>query len=848
MVVELTASRLIANYVGNSLYTWTSVIGVVLAGISVGNYLGGWLADRYDTRRVLAWLFLIAGFMTFGILFLNNYAATVTRPEGMSWPIWVMLVVAGVFFVPALSLGTISPVTASMALKRTERTGITLGSIYAWGALGSICGTFLTGFWLIGEFGSRQVVCMTSIVLVTMAAILAGGQRIFRVVALVGPLPLMIYYGIISSATAEGMSTTARAIAGISSGWKTTPADFAADEKALAAATKKRDETTAAAARARGEWRAARKQNEDRWAQWGGRLGAQLHALGMTLALRRDDPSQYHAESDYFSINVSTNRSGDEVVKSLSLDHLIHSYYNPQFPTKLHYEYEMIYAACTERAALLWDRETAVTLSALPWDDDFATSFPARVRYNPGAQQLSIRGPMSFAQLWTLLSIGPRGAYGRALLSAWQQSNGNKTGASKKIGGVIVVPLQELPDGVTFPARIAARVRYDRALKAIVCTAPFSDAELFALLAQGEMQQYVEAVTGLDQESRSTSALFVGGGGYIFPRWLEATFPGQPLIDVAEIDPAVQQVAERELGLPREYGHPSDGKTFIRTHVGDARNFVDERLRENERKAAKGEPPLTYDFIYGDAFNDLSVPWHLTTREYSEKIVRLLTPGLGVYLINLIDIYPRVTSPENSGADCYLSGTPPEALRPVGTLLEVWQPAPARFPGLQLFFSGQEGYRLGFRGIMSEELRDRLLKVAASDKPLQSAIRSLFQRSHQEKAGQFLARYLNTATTLFPYVYLFTSNEEGPQEGRDTFVVVCALKDLEFEMQPAISSFWKHGPFAWTQPDENGTPHDFGEMPAIRQLARGQLLTDDFAPVDNLLIPVAVNASRKREE
>jgi hypothetical protein len=257
---------------------------------------------------------------------------------------------------------------------------------------------------------------------------------------------------------------------------------------------------------------------------------------------------------------------------------------------------------------------------------------------------------------------------------------------------------------------------------------------------------------------------------------------------------------------------------------------------------------VTYDFIYGDAFNDLSVPWHLTTREYSEKVARLLTPGLGVYLINLIDIYPRVESPETSGAAAYLGGTPPEAIRPAAPLLEVWQPAPARFPGLLVFFSGQEGYRLGFRGIMSEELRDRLLKVAADDRPLQSAIGSLYQRSHQEKAGRFLARYVNTATTLFPYVYLFTSNEAGPRGGRDTFVVVCSLRDLEFEKQPAMSTFWKYGPFAWTQPDESNAPHDFGEMPAIRQLARGQLLTDDFAPVDNLLLPVAVTASRKREE
>jgi predicted membrane-bound spermidine synthase len=47
MVVELVAGRLVARHLGSSLYTWTSVIGVVMAGLAVGNYTGGRLADRY---------------------------------------------------------------------------------------------------------------------------------------------------------------------------------------------------------------------------------------------------------------------------------------------------------------------------------------------------------------------------------------------------------------------------------------------------------------------------------------------------------------------------------------------------------------------------------------------------------------------------------------------------------------------------------------------------------------------------------------------------------------------------------------------------------------------------------
>src|SRR5262249_16687206 len=76
MVLELTAWGLIANYIGQSLYTWTSVIGVVLAGISMGNYLGGWLADNYPPQKVLSWLFGTAGVLTLSVLFFNNWAAT----------------------------------------------------------------------------------------------------------------------------------------------------------------------------------------------------------------------------------------------------------------------------------------------------------------------------------------------------------------------------------------------------------------------------------------------------------------------------------------------------------------------------------------------------------------------------------------------------------------------------------------------------------------------------------------------------------------------------------------------------------------------------------------------------
>ena len=125
----------------------------------------------------------------------------------MEWQWWVMLVVAWVFLLPALSLGTISPVVASMALKRSARTGITVGNIYAWGALGSIVGTFLTGFWLIGVLGTKHIIWMTAGVLVIMAALVSGSQRAFRMAMLFGALQFVVVVGLCASITASPART-----------------------------------------------------------------------------------------------------------------------------------------------------------------------------------------------------------------------------------------------------------------------------------------------------------------------------------------------------------------------------------------------------------------------------------------------------------------------------------------------------------------------------------------------------------------------------------------------------------------------------------------------------------------
>jgi spermidine synthase len=378
MVLELVAGRIITPYVGVSLYTWTSVIGVVLAGISLGNYLGGRLADRWASLRLLGGIFLLGGLCCFGVLAVDALGGRLPA----DWPIVLQILVltAALFFVPCAVLGAISPVVAKLAVRDLAETGSTVGKIYASGALGSIVGTFATGFILISWLGTHTIVWGVAVILLALGLVFVLGNR---------------WQPVLLSA----LVITGGSMLTFDQGWLRGPCT---------------------------------------------------------------------RETDYFCIKVREEEKEGQPVRVLILDRLVHSYTSLNDPTKLVYGYEQIYAEVT-----------------------------------------------------------------------------------------------------------AYRAQRDNHLR----------------------------------------ALFIGGGGYTFPKYLEAVYPGSD-IHVVEIDPGVTQVAHELLGLSQD--------TSIVTYSQDARLFLKQSVTQ------------PYDLILGDAFNDFSVPYHLTTREFNERVRAWLADD-GIYMVNLID-------------------------------------------------------------------------------------------------------------------------------------------------------------------------------------------------------------------
>ena len=136
---------------------------------------------------------------------------------------------------------------------------------------------------------------------------------------------------------------------------------------------------------------------------------------------------------------------------------------------------------------------------------------------------------------------------------------------------------------------------------------------------------------------------------------------------------------------------------------------------------------------------------------------------------------------------------------------------------------------------MSDLLRDRLLKLGKGRTGFEEAVQRLYADSRTRKTGRFLGSYVNTISRVFRFIYVFSSEAGLPQASRDTFVIVASKRQLELADLRQASSHWSGAPFASLETDSSGKLQARGQMSEILANAFSMVLTDDFAPVDNLL-------------
>lgn len=171
MVLEMAGSRVVAPYMGTSLIVWTSLIGIIMASLTLGYWLGGVVSDRYPRPKLL-------GAIIGGASLSTGLMAIAANPllgaiAGNIPNVYVGSVIAAIslFAVPSALLGMVSPFIVRLAMHSVGSSGSTVGRFSALSSAGSILGTFLGGFVLISFFASGTILFLVAGVLALVALV-----------------------------------------------------------------------------------------------------------------------------------------------------------------------------------------------------------------------------------------------------------------------------------------------------------------------------------------------------------------------------------------------------------------------------------------------------------------------------------------------------------------------------------------------------------------------------------------------------------------------------------------------------------------------------------------------------
>jgi spermidine synthase len=181
LIVEVLAVRILSPYYGNTIFTVSSVISVILLALSVGYWAGGVLADRRPSLDLFFGIILASGVL---LLAFHALGAFVLPPlsAGLSLALGPLVSATLLFLVPALLLGMLSPFAVKLQsdLVPGEGVGRVAGGIFFWSTLGSITGSLLAGFVLIPRIGVNQILVATAVALVALGVIPLVVMRVKR--------------------------------------------------------------------------------------------------------------------------------------------------------------------------------------------------------------------------------------------------------------------------------------------------------------------------------------------------------------------------------------------------------------------------------------------------------------------------------------------------------------------------------------------------------------------------------------------------------------------------------------------------------------------------------------------
>ncbi|PYQ10438.1 MAG: hypothetical protein DMH00_11295, partial [Acidobacteria bacterium] len=193
MVYEITWTRVLAPVAGSSVYSFTLILGAILAGIGAGSLLlstrlGHWIHPGRGFAAAQILLGCVAFLSLWGLKIYPDLmlrAAMKYPSDPQAFLLREFLTIGAIVLPPGMLLGALFPFATRLLHTLEAEAGADVGRVYAWNTAGSLLGSLAAGFFLVETIGSQKTLglaCLASIC-VGFAGLLLAPGRIFRRVA-----------------------------------------------------------------------------------------------------------------------------------------------------------------------------------------------------------------------------------------------------------------------------------------------------------------------------------------------------------------------------------------------------------------------------------------------------------------------------------------------------------------------------------------------------------------------------------------------------------------------------------------------------------------------------------------
>ena len=176
---EMVASRILTPLFGSGIYTWATIISIVVTGLMAGYFIGGVTADRHPTFGVAAVIKFVGALYLLIVFFMTDGGLNrvIDAVPGEITALFASGFI--VCFPPMLVLGMYSPLAVRLILGDPHDAGKVSGGLFAISSLGNIVGIIITTFVLIPSIGTRAITLGFAAFLIVsaMASVVARASR-----------------------------------------------------------------------------------------------------------------------------------------------------------------------------------------------------------------------------------------------------------------------------------------------------------------------------------------------------------------------------------------------------------------------------------------------------------------------------------------------------------------------------------------------------------------------------------------------------------------------------------------------------------------------------------------------